>query len=100
LSTASPLKTKGEFGKMKRTIIGGTIMLSGVLTILSVIIAAAICVPSITSWRGSKLWFAIFGAKQYGNEAVQSLFLGVPFIIGLVLAIIGLIILVREYLKN
>ena len=85
---------------MKRTIIGGIIMFSGVLTTLSIIIAAAIYVPSIKSWSGSKLWFAIFGAKQYGNEVVQSLFLGVPFVIGLVLAVIGLIILVKEYLKN
>jgi len=65
---------------------------------LSIIIAAAIYVPTITSWSGSKLWFAIFGAKQYGNEVVQSLFLGVPFVIGLILTGIGLIILVREYL--
>jgi len=27
----------------------------------------------------------IFGGKQYGNEVVQSLFLGVPFIIGIIL---------------
>ncbi|OPX83335.1 MAG: hypothetical protein A4E53_04676 [Pelotomaculum sp. PtaB.Bin104] len=72
-------------------------MLSGVLTTLSIIIAAAIYVPSIKSWSGSKLWFAIFGARQYGNEAVQSLFLGVPFTIGLGLTIIGLIILTKEY---
>ncbi|HOV79936.1 MAG TPA: hypothetical protein PK728_07475 [Bacillota bacterium] len=85
---------------MKRTIIGGIIMLSGVSTTLSLIIAAAIYVPSITAWSGSKLWFAIFGAKQYGNEVVQSLFLGVPFVIGLVLTVIGLIILLKEYLSN
>jgi len=75
-------------------------MLSGVSTTLSLIIAAAIYVPSITAWSGSKLWFAIFGAKQYGNEVVQSLFLGVPFVIGLVLTVIGLIILLKEYLSN
>ena len=72
-------------------------MLSGVLTTLAIIISAAIYLPNITRWSGSKLWYAIFGAKQYGNEVVQSLFLGVPFVIGLVLTAIGLIILVREY---
>jgi ABC-type Fe3+ transport system permease subunit len=82
---------------MKRTIIGGIIMLSGVFTVLSLILAATIYVPSITSWSGSRLWFAIFGAKQYGSEVVQSLFLGVPFVIGVVLTGIGLAILVKEY---
>lgn len=85
---------------MKRTIIGGILMLSGVLTILSLIIAAAIYVPSITEWSGSKLWFAIFGAKQYGNQVIQSLFLGVPFVIGLILVAVGLIILAKEYITR
>lgn len=85
---------------MKRTIIGGIIMFSGVLTTLSIIIAAAICVPGIKSWSGSKLWFAIFGAKQYGNEVVQSLYLGVPFTIGIILTIVGLIILIKEYFTS
>jgi hypothetical protein len=85
---------------MKRTIIGGVFMISGVLTTLSIIIAASISVPNITSWSGSKLWFAIFGARQYGNEVVQSLFLGTPFFIGLVVTVIGLLILVKEYFTN
>lgn len=85
---------------MKKTIIGGIIMLSGVLTTLSMIITAAIYVPNITTWSGSKLWYAIFGAKQYGSEVVQSLFLGVPFVLGLVLTVIGLIILVKEYFSK
>lgn len=62
---------------MKKTIIG-LLMLAGVIITMSIIIAAALYVPSITAWSGSKLWYAIFGAKQYGNEVVQSLFLGVP----------------------
>lgn len=82
---------------MKKTIIGSVLMLSGVLIITGIIIAASLYVPSLTSWSGSKLWFAIFGAKQYGNEAVQSLFLGVPFIVGLILFAAGLIILIKEY---
>lgn len=86
---------------MKRTIIGGFIMLFGVLITLSIILTAAIYVPSIDSWSGqSKLWFAIFGAKNFGNEVVQSLFLGVPFIIGLLFSIVGLLILGREYFTN
>lgn len=85
---------------MKKTVIGGILMLSGVLTTISIIVTAAIYAPSITSWSGSKLWFAIFGAKQYGNEVIQSLFLGAPFIIGIILAIAGLIILGKEYFNE
>lgn len=82
---------------MKRVFIGGIVVFTGIITSLSMIIAAAIYAPHITAWSGSKLWFAIFGARQYGNEVVQSLFLGTPFVIGLVLAGIGLIILAKEY---
>jgi len=86
---------------MKKTVIGGILMLSGVLITISIIVAAAIYAPSISSWSGgSKLWFAIFGAKQYGNEVIQSLFLGTPFIIGIILAIAGLIILGKEYFNE
>jgi hypothetical protein len=86
---------------MKRIVIGGFIMLGGLLTTLTIIMAAAIYVPSITQWSGqSKLWFAIFGAKQYGNEVVQSLFLGFPFVIGVSLTIVGIIILGCEYFKT
>ncbi|WP_318617551.1 hypothetical protein [Sporosarcina sp. YIM B06819] len=82
---------------MKRTVIGGFIMMAGLLTTLTIILVAALYVPSINSWSGSKLWYAIFGAKRYGNEVVDSLFLGFPFIVGLLLAILGLVILVMEY---
>jgi hypothetical protein len=82
---------------MKRVFIGGIVVFTGIITSLSMIIAAAIYAPHITAWSGSKLWFAIFGARQYGNEVVQSLFLGTPFVIGLVLAAIGLIILAKDY---
>ena len=46
--------------------------------------------PSITSWSGSKLWFVIFG-----NDA--GLFLGFPFVVGLLFTILGLAIPVMEY---
>lgn len=53
-------------------------MFNGALISLAVLIAAALYVPNITTWSGTKLWYAIFGAKQYGNEVVQSLSLGFP----------------------
>ncbi|WP_186579715.1 hypothetical protein [Aquibacillus kalidii] len=86
---------------MKRTIIGGFIMLGGLLTTLTIILSGTIYAPHITEWSGkSKLWHAIFGAKQYGDEAVQSLFLGFPFILGVVVTLLGLIILGIEYYKT
>ncbi|MFS0687992.1 hypothetical protein AB1K89_01920 [Sporosarcina sp. 179-K 8C2 HS] len=77
---------------MKRTVIGGFIMMGGVFTTLTIILVATMHIPSMTSWSGSKLWYAIFG-----NDAVQSLFLGFPFVVGLLFAILGLVILVMEY---
>ncbi|KAB8138058.1 hypothetical protein F9U64_06660 [Gracilibacillus oryzae] len=82
---------------MKRTVIGGFLMFGGLFTTLTIIVAAVIYTPSITSWSGSKLWYAIFGAEQYGNDVVDSLFLGFPFVAGLLLSILGLVILVMEY---
>ena len=82
---------------MKRTVIGGFIMIGGLFTTLTIILVAMTYIPSMTSWSGSKLWYAIFGGRQYGNEAVQSLFLGLPFVVGLLLTILGLVILVMEY---
>jgi len=75
-------------------------MLSGLIITMSIIISVASYLPNITAWSGSKLWYAIFGAKQYGGEVVQSLFLGAPFVIGIMLTVIGLIILAVEYFNK
>ena len=83
---------------MIRTIIGGLFMLGGLLLTTSIIISGSIYATSMTAWSGkSKLWYAIFGAEQYGGEAVQSLFLGIPFITGILLSVIGLAIVGYEY---
>ncbi|NLB51361.1 MAG: hypothetical protein GX808_00255 [Syntrophomonadaceae bacterium] len=85
---------------MRKVIIGSVITLSGLIITMSIIMAAAFYAPHITSWSGSKLWFAIFGAERYGSEVIQSLFLGTPFIIGIILLSMGLVILVREYFRE
>ncbi|WP_117170123.1 hypothetical protein [Paraliobacillus sediminis] len=86
---------------MKRTIIGGFVMLGGLLTIVTIILSGTIYATHITEWSGkSKLWHVIFGAKQYGDEVVQSLFLGFPFILGVIFTFSGLIILGVEYYKT
>ncbi|WP_430787171.1 hypothetical protein VBD025_15740 [Virgibacillus flavescens] len=86
---------------MKRIIIGGFIMLGGLSITLTIILSGSIYATQITSWSGkSKLWHAIFGAEQYGDEVVQSLFLGFPFVLGVILSLLGLIILGMEYYKT
>lgn len=86
---------------MKRTIIGGFIMVGGLLVTLTIILSGTIYATHITAWSGkSKLWHAIFGAKQYGDEVVQSLFLGIPFILGVFFTLLGLVILGIEYYKT
>ncbi|NQX61095.1 hypothetical protein [Paenibacillus qinlingensis] len=86
---------------MKRTIIGGVLVLTGAMISLAIFIAAASYVPSIDTWQGSKLWFAIFGVNDFGKEVVvDSLFLGFPFIMGIILFILGLIVLAIEYFRK
>ncbi|MEK8130401.1 hypothetical protein WMW72_21060 [Paenibacillus filicis] len=85
---------------MKKTIIGGILTCTGTFISLAILIAAALYVPSITAWRGSKLWFAIFGTDSLGDQVVQSLFLGLPFTVGIVLFVLGLVVLAIEYFKK
>lgn len=86
---------------MKRIVIGGFIMLGGLFVTLTIIISGAIYATSMTEWSGkSKLWYAIFGAKEYGDEVVDALFLGFPFIVGGLLTITGLAILGYEYYQT
>ncbi|RAV17747.1 hypothetical protein [Paenibacillus contaminans] len=85
---------------MKKTFIGGILMFTGALISLAILITAALYVPQITAWRGSKLWYAIFGAEQFGNEAAQSLSLGFPFVLGVILFVLGLVVLILEYFKK
>lgn len=85
---------------LKRTLIGGFLMLGGLITTLTIILAGSIYATSTTAWTGSKWWYAIFGGKQYGDEFVDSLFLVFPFIVGLLMTIFGLFILGNEYYKT
>lgn len=86
---------------MKRIVIGGFLMLGGLLITLTIILSGTIYATQITTWSGkSKLWHAIFGDKQYGDEVVQSLFLGYEFVLGVIITVIGLAILGMEYYKT
>jgi hypothetical protein len=79
---------------MKKTIIGGLLMFHGTLICLTIITLASSVVPRISEWRGTKLWFVIFGAKDMNYT--DSLFLGVPFLIGAVLFVFGLTVIILD----
>jgi hypothetical protein len=88
---------------MRRTIIGGVLVLTGTMISLAIFIAAASYAPNMTVWQGSRLWFAIFGLNNFGKEVVvevDSLFLGFPFIIGIILFVLGMSALGIEYFKK
>ncbi|WP_150273648.1 hypothetical protein [Paenibacillus tepidiphilus] len=82
---------------MKKTLIGAIFLFSGMVTCLTIIILAANVLPSIDTYTGTKIWFAIFGASGY---EIYSLNLGVPFIIGIIFVTLGFIILVKELLAD
>lgn len=42
---------------MRKVMIGSVIMFSGVITTVSLIIAAALYASNINSWQGTKLWY-------------------------------------------
>lgn len=85
---------------MKRIIIGGFIALSSAIIDAAIIIAAGVYSSSLTSWSGSKFWYAIFGAPRYGNEANLSLNLGPLFIAASLLFILGIVIMLIELLRK
>jgi len=83
---------------MKRTVIGTVFMFIGLFICLTIIVLAIIQLPHIDTWRGQKLWFTIFGATDLGNS--QSLFLGIPFVAGVILFLCGLLMLSIEYFNS
>ena len=88
---------------MKRTGIGIGCLLAGILDIIGVITAAAVCVPTVTSWSTaypSKLWFLIFAGRSTFNDGADGLGLGLLFMIGALLAAGGLVILAIELVRR
>jgi hypothetical protein len=50
---------------MKKIITGAVLALCGTMIDCSIILGAAFYSQGLTSWSGSKLWYAIFGAERY-----------------------------------
>ena len=81
---------------MKKTIIGSIFAICGTIIDTGIIVSASGYATTLNSWVGSKLWYSIFGAATYGNEADLSLNLGLPFIFGAIMLLFGFAILVSE----
>lgn len=82
---------------MKRIIIGAISAVLGTISMLTILICAFNRMTEIHQYRGNILWFTIYGASDLPNS--NSLFAGIPFTIGAVLFLIGLIILTIEYVR-
>lgn len=92
---------------MKKVLIGSVLLITGILDIVAIIIAAAVSLTAMQEWSyeyPSRLWFLIFAGKpQMHNgffEGVGGLGLGFFFICGVLLLILGLIILAVEYFNS
>ncbi|MBS4200127.1 hypothetical protein KHA93_10835 [Bacillus sp. FJAT-49732] len=83
---------------MKRSIIGGFLMFNGTLICLTIIILAVNYFPKVSEYRGTELWFIIFGATDIDNA--QSLYLGIPFSAGIISFFLGFIVLIFEYFSK
>ena len=85
---------------MKKTVIGMTLLINGILIDLFLISSALQYLPHLTAWSSaypSKLFFLIFaGGSRFGDGA-DGLGLGAFFVFGIVLILLGLVILAFEY---
>ena len=85
---------------MKKVAIGSVLTVCGTIINCLIIVAASIQFGSVHSWRGSKFWYVIFGDFPYKDNLSQSMDMGVPFILGLLLLLCGIIILAIEYFRK
>lgn len=84
---------------MKRTVIGSVLTLAGTGIIGCLFIAAVLFVPNMSSWEGTRVWYAIFGSGTYEADLKQSMALGLPFTIGVLIFVLGIVILAIEYFR-
>ena len=88
---------------MKKTIIGTVLLLSGIIVDMFLILTASLALPHVMAWSTSypsKLFFLIFAGKSQSTDGADGLGLGLFFVFGIILIILGLIILAIEYLKE
>ncbi len=84
---------------MKKTIIGSVLTLAGTWITGCIFVAAALFVPNMSTWDGTRVWYAIFGGGPYEADLKQSMALGLPFAIGVLMFAAGILILAIEYFR-
>ncbi|MDO3410850.1 hypothetical protein QWJ34_13845 [Saccharibacillus sp. CPCC 101409] len=84
---------------MKKTVIGGVLTLAGAWLTGCIFVAAALFVPNMSTWQGTRLWYAIYGSGTYESVIKQSMALGVPFTAGVLMFALGLVVLGIEYFR-
>lgn len=84
---------------MKKTIIGCVLTLAGTWIVGCIFIAAVLFVPHMSSWDGTRVWYAIFGGGPYEADLKQSMALGLPFAIGVLMFAGGILILAIEFFR-
>jgi hypothetical protein len=88
---------------MKRTVIGISLLLGGLYAVISIIRSAMLYLPDLNAWSTaypSKLFFLILAGKSQFSDGADGLGLGLFFVFGIVLAILGLVILAKEYFSK
>lgn len=84
---------------MKKIVIGSVLTLAGTWIVGCIFIAAVLFVPNMSSWDGTRVWYAIFGGGPYEADLKQSMALGLPFAIGVSMFAAGIVILAIEFFR-
>lgn len=84
---------------MKKIVIGSVLTLAGTWIVGFIFIAAVLFVPNMSSWDGTRVWYAIFGGGPYEADLKQSMALGLPFAIGVLMFASGIVILAIEFFR-
>ncbi|NGZ75657.1 hypothetical protein [Saccharibacillus alkalitolerans] len=84
---------------MKKVIIGSVLTLAGTWITGCIFVAAALFVPNLSSWEGTRVWYAIFGSGPYEADLKQSMALGLPFAVGVLMFAFGIVILAVEFFR-
>jgi len=88
---------------MKRVLIGISLSVMGMIITLGLLFFAGTYIPSLTSWYPwypSKLFFLIFAGSSGLNDDANGLGLGIFFVFGVVLTLLGILILLIEYFRK
>ncbi len=84
---------------MKKIVIGSVLTLAGTWIVGFIFVAAVLFVPNMSSWDGTRVWYAIFGGGPYEADLKQSMALGLPFAIGVLMFAAGIVILAIEFFR-